>query len=138
MRKSYRDSQLVKDEALVAVTTIDADDLLDEMCVTPGNFHYWSSVTNDLYQKFKQSKSELDRLKGVVFQNIKTSAATKLTVAELEYAVQADAQVIAAESHVQRIERDYRDALAVTEAVRIKSDMLRTLAATKRAELSSL
>lgn len=132
---------ITADKEIADLLSINEEDLTTELCTVAANYHYWATVSNDLQQKFKTAKLDLTRTRAIVIQNAlaaKTDAAKKPTAAELDRLADINPTVLLAEKTLITLERDYKDALAITTALEMKSSNLRTIAASKRAELNNL
>lgn len=130
------------DPDVLAVLTIDEDDIDGELRDVAANLAYWAFLLNQARANLRRAKtardelgSELDPIKrGEIHQD----TGKKPTNDQVKAAINLDEEYQEAVDDVTNADRRVNDLSVICEGIRTKADCLRSLSANKRAELEAL
>lgn len=127
---------------LQAVTTIDADDLDQELADIAPNLAYWGLMLNHAKAEHRAARGRREATRGdldEVFRGeLQATRSTRVTDKEVMSFVERDDEYRLAQAAVAATERRVNDLTVVCEAIRVKSEALRSLCANIRAEKAAL
>ncbi len=128
------------DQDITPDISIDLDDLCDQMQELPSAYAFYSMAWAQ--QKFEVAKLErmVKRRRGKIVETLREEArlkSTKITDKSLQEMIEADDKLLEIQLKKIKAERTESKLYAVISALRMKSEMIRTISADKRQEMRS-
>lgn len=123
---------------LVANLGIDYNNIPDELENSPGQYMYWSAIYSELKMQSIILERKIKRYRGVVINRIIDEAnkeKIKLTQKQTDAIVEADDKLNQLEVKYALIQKKVGKLYHMVEALKMKSDNIRSLAGFARAEL---
>lgn len=136
-----RKAQYPSDPDLVAVTSIDPNDVDQELVDIGANVAYWGMLHNRAKSGIRIARARREEVRGELAGEHRAATVRRRpdggkppTVAEIAAMVTSDSRFVRAEEALAKAEQDAADLETVVTAIKIKAEALRSLSANLRAE----
>lgn len=116
---------------------IDYDDLVKQLEETPAIFSFWANLLAEVRKQVAVIERKITRRKGEVTRTLLEEARSKdvkLRRDDVEDLIEADEQLNKFEAELIMVNRHASKLFAITDALKMKSEHLRSLAGFKRQE----
>lgn len=131
-----------EDPDVLAVLTIDEDDIDGELRDVAANLAYWSFQLNQARSSLRIAKADRDKVMGEldpIYRSVLYEKnGKKPTNDQVKAEIFGDGEYLDAQENVAATEKRMNDLSVICEGIRVKADCLRSLSANKRAELEAL
>jgi hypothetical protein len=130
------------DPDILAVLTIDEDDIDGELRDVAANLAYWAFQLHQARAGLRRAKASRDRLSGqldpIYRAELREDGAKKPTNDQVRARIHQDPEYLDAQAEVADVDQRAADLAVICDGIRVKADCLRSLSANKRAELEAL